>query len=196
MTRSLHLNLLFTESTIHGNSLFSRDTGIVENLFPNIPKTASSAWHDIKKKILCDNIDAVTQPRRNDWTFPNWRRIWFSDDSRLLQEILMEECIYTSNERKFFLSLVCRRWRVSRRKAFWKGYIYALTCYPIISMLKDGDPLWPNSDLVLVLGNLTDQRNNDESLQPHLASLIESVIPTGHAKPHTAHRTSAYLPPE
>lgn len=116
-----------------------------------------------------------------NWTLRNWKRIWFSDESR------------------FMLQHRDGRVRVYRRK----NERFANNCVIEVDRFGGGSVMmWgaisynQRTPLVLVSGNLTAQKYRDEILQPHLLPVISTqreVFQHDNARPHTARATVDFL---
>jgi transposase len=119
--------------------------------------------------------------RLRDWTFRNWRRIWFSDESRFLLQkrdgrIRMYRC---RNER---FSSSCAQEVDSYGE-----------CSVMIWALTSNDN---KAELVHVPGNLTAVRYRDEILQPYLMHVIDrqrELFQQDNARPHASRLTMDYL---
>lgn len=115
------------------------------------------------------------------WTLVQWRRIWFSDESRFL--------LYRHDGRM----------RVYRRR----NERYAQHCIQGVDRYGGGSVMmWAaisvdgRTDLVHVQGNLTAVRYRDEILQRHLIPAIDvrrQMFQHDNARPHTARVTVDYL---
>ena len=108
------------------------------------------------------------------WTFRNWRRIWFSDESRfLLQKRDGSIRVYRRGNERFSSSCVLEV------DSFGGGSVMML------STISNDRKI----DLVHVPGNLTAVRYRDEILQPHLMHAIDQqreLFQQENARPHTA----------
>jgi transposase len=119
--------------------------------------------------------------RLRGWTFRNWRRIWFRDESR------------------FLLQKRDGRIRVYRRR----NESFSSSCIQEVDSVGGGSVMmWAatsndrKTDLVHVPGNLTAVRYRDEILQPHLMHVIDrqrELFQKDNARPHTARVTIDYL---
>ena len=119
--------------------------------------------------------------RLRGWTFRNWRRIWFSDESR------------------FLLQKRDGRIRVYRRR----NERFSSSCVQEVDSFGGGSVMmWAaisndhKTDLVHVPGNLTVVRYRDEILQPHLMHVIDpqkNLFQQDNAKPHAVRVTMGYL---
>ena len=119
--------------------------------------------------------------RLRGWTFRNWRRIWFSDESR------------------FLLQKRDGRIRVYRRR----NERFSSSCVQEVDSFDGGSVMmWEaisndrKTDLVHVLRNLTAVRYRDEILQPHLMHVIDrqrELFQQDNARPHTARVAMDYL---
>jgi hypothetical protein len=100
----------------------------------------------------------MVQHVRN-WTLRNWRRIWFSDESRfMLQHRDGCICVYRRKNEGFANNCVVE---VDR---FGGGIV----------MMWGAITYNRRTPLILVPGNLTAQRYRDEILQPHLLPVINT----------------------
>ena len=114
--------------------------------------------------------------RLRGWTFRNWRRIWFSDESR------------------FLLQKRDGRIRVYRRQNERLSY----SCVQEVASFG-GDSVILNdhkTDIVHVSGNLTAVMYRDEILQDHLLHVIDrqkELFQQDIARPHTTHVAMYYL---
>lgn len=121
----------------------------------------------------CTNVQA--------WNLPNWRRIWFSDESRFLLERRDGRMrVYRRRRERFADACVPRVDRLGRGSVMMWGTI---TCRR-------------RSDLVMIQGNLTAQRYCDEILRPHLLPIIDrqrELFQQDNARPHTARHTRDFL---
>jgi transposase len=112
--------------------------------------------------------------RLRDWTFRNWRRIWFSDESHfLLQKRDSWIRVYRYRYERFFSSCV------QEVDSFGGG---SVMMWAAISNDR-------KTDLVHVPGNLTAVRYINEILQPHLMHVIDQqreLLQQDNARPHTA----------
>jgi hypothetical protein len=119
--------------------------------------------------------------RLRGWTFRNWRRIWFTDESRVL------------------LQKRDGRIRVYRRQ----NEPFSSSCAQEVDIFNGGSVMmWAaisndrKTDIVHVPGNLTAVRYRDEILQPHLMHVIDrqrELFQQDNARPHTARVTMDYL---
>ena len=115
------------------------------------------------------------------WDLANWKRIWFSDESR------------------FLLQRNDGRQRVYRRR----NERYAPNCLRQVDHFGGGSVMmWGaisytgRTDLVLVQGNLTANRYIDQILRPHVLPNINrqrQLFQQDNARPHTARVTMAFL---
>ena len=115
------------------------------------------------------------------WDLANWRRIWFSDESR------------------FLLQRHDGRQRVYRRR----NERYAPNCVRQVDHFGGGSVMmWGaisytgRTDLVLVQGNLTANRYIDQILRPHVLPNINrqrQLFQQDNARPHAARVTMAFL---
>ena len=115
------------------------------------------------------------------WTFQNWRRIWFSDESR------------------FLLQKRDDRIRVYRRR----NERFSSSCVQEVDSFGGSNVMmWAaisndhKTDLVHVPGNLTAVRYRDEILQPHLMHVFDrqmGLFQQDNARPHIARVTMDYL---
>ena len=108
------------------------------------------------------------------WTFRNWRRIWFSDESRfLLQKRDGRIRVYRRRNERFSSSCV------QEVDSFGGGSI----------MMWEAISNDRKTDLVHVPGNLTAVRYKNEIRQPHLMHVIDrqgGLLQQNNARPHTA----------
>ena len=115
------------------------------------------------------------------WTLANWRRIWFSDESRyLLRRRDGRDRVYRRRHERF--APHCIR-QVDR---FGGGSVMV---WGAISYTR-------KSELVLVQGNLTANRYIDQILRPHVLHLVDpqrQLFQQDNARPHTARATADYL---
>ena len=119
--------------------------------------------------------------RLRGWSFRNWRRIWFSDESR------------------FLLQKHDGRIRVYRRR----NEHFSSSCVQEVDSFGGSSVMmWVaisndrKTDLVHVPGNLTAVRHRNEILQPHLMHVIDrqrELFQQDNARPHTARVTMNYL---
>lgn len=115
------------------------------------------------------------------WTLRNWRRIWFSDESR------------------FMLKRRDGRTRVYRRK----NERFSQACVQEVDRFGGGSVMvWAaisydhRTNLVNIHGNLTAERYRDNILQPHLMPVINrqrELFQQDNARPHTARVTRDFL---
>lgn len=114
-------------------------------------------------------------------TLQNWRRIWFSDESRfLLQRHDGRQRLYRRRHKRF--APICVR-QVDR----FGGE--SVMVWGTISYNQ-------KSDLVIVPGNLTAQRYINHVLELHLLPIIDQqtqIFQRDNARPHTARATMNFL---
>ena len=132
--------------------------------------------HRRRRVQWCNNVQA--------WTLANWRRIWFSDESR------------------FLLERRDGRMRVYRRR----HERFANACVPQVDRFGRGSVMmWGaisytgRSDLIMVRGHLTALRYRDEILRPHLLPILNrqrELFQQDNARPHTARVTRDFLTTE
>jgi hypothetical protein len=119
--------------------------------------------------------------RLRGWTFRNWRRIWFSDESRfLLQKRDDSIRVYRRRNERFSSSCVLEV------DSFGGGSVM------MWSTISNDRKLY----LVHVPGNLTAVRYRDEIIQPHLMHVIDrqrELLQQDNARPHTARVAMDYL---
>ena len=119
--------------------------------------------------------------RLRSWSFRNWRRIWFSDESRfLLQKHDGRIRVYRRRNERFSSSCV--------QEVDSFGGSSVMMWVAISNDRK--------TDLVHVPGNLTAVRHRDEILQPHQPHVIDrqrELFQQDNARPHTARVTMNYL---
>ena len=127
-----------------------------------------------RKRVLWCNI-------LRGWTFRNWCRIWFSDESRfLLQKRDGRIRVYRRRNEHFTSSCV------QEVDSYCGGSVMMLA---VIS--ND-----TKTELVHVPGNLTAVRYKDEILQPHLMHVVDrqrELFQQDNPRPHTARLTRDYL---
>ena len=115
------------------------------------------------------------------WNLVNWRRIWFSDESRFLLE------------RRDGRQRVYRR----RRERFAPNCVRQGDRYGGGSVMVWGAMSYNGrSELVVVQGNLTANRYIDQILRPHLLPILNrqrEIFQHDNARPHTARATRDYL---
>ena len=115
------------------------------------------------------------------WPQQRWRTVWFSDESRFLEQ------------------RADGRARVYRRR----NERFATNCIQEVDRFGGGSVMmWAaishtgRTDLVHVNGTLTAQRYCDEILQPHVVPIMQNngrIFQQDNARPHTARITTAYL---
>jgi transposase len=119
--------------------------------------------------------------RLRGWTFRNWRRIWFSDDSSfLLQKRDGIIRVYRRRNERFSSSCV------QEVDSFGRG---GVMMWATISNDR-------KTDLVHVSGNVTTLRYRKEILQPHHMHVIDrqrELFQLDNARPHTARVAMDYL---
>jgi hypothetical protein len=115
------------------------------------------------------------------WNLVNWRRVWFSDESRFLIE------------RRDGRVRVCRR----RNERFAPYCVVEVDNYGGGSVKVWGAiSYFRKIQLVPIRGNLNAARYRDEILQPHLLLAIDvrrEIFKQDNARPHTARLTMDYL---
>lgn len=118
------------------------------------------------------------------WTLRNWRRVWFSDESRfLLQRHDGRQRVYRRRNERFANNCVAQ---VDR---FGGGSV----------MMWGAISYTGRSELVLVQRNLTAVRYRDEILRPHMLPLMDrqrELFQHDNARPHAARLTAQYLEDE
>ena len=115
------------------------------------------------------------------WNLRNWRRVWFSDESRfLLQRRDGRQRVYRRDNERFAPNCV----RQVDRFGGGSVMVWGAMSYN------------HRSDLVIIRGNLTAQRYINDVLQPHLLPIINhqrELFQHDNARPHTARATAAFL---
>lgn len=118
------------------------------------------------------------------WNLRNWRRIWFSDESRFpLQRHDGRQRVYRRRNERFANNCVAQ---VDR---FGGGSV----------MMWGAISYTGRSELVLVQGNLTAVRYRDEILRPYMLPIMDrqrELFQQDNARPHTARLTVDYLDEE
>ena len=111
------------------------------------------------------------------WTFRNWCRIWFSDESRFLLQKRQKRDgriqVYRRRNERFSSSCV------QEVESYGRGIVMMWA-----AISNDS-----KTELVHVLGNLTAVRYRDKILQPHLMHIIarqRELFQQDNARPHTA----------
>ena len=121
----------------------------------------------------CNNVQA--------WDLRNWRRVWFSDESRyLLQRRDGRQRVYRRQNERFAPNCIRQMDRFGGGSVMvWGAISYN-----------------HRSELVVVQGNLTANRYIEQILHPHLRPIINhqrELLQHDNARPHTARATVAYL---
>lgn len=129
--------------------------------------------HRVGRLRWCNNVVV--------WNLRNWRRIWFSDESRfLLQRRDGRNRVYRRAQERYAPNCVRQ---VDR---FGGGSVMVWAAISYIN----------RTDLIHVQGNLTAVRYRDNILQPHLLPVIDvqrELFQQDNARPHTARATMAFL---
>ena len=115
------------------------------------------------------------------WTLVNWRRIWFSDESRFsLYHHDGRQRVYRRRNERYIRPCVLEKDRHGGG---------SVMVWAAISVAG-------RTDLVRVQGNLTAVRYRDEILQPHLLPAINvnrEIFQQDNARPHVARVTADFL---
>ena len=115
------------------------------------------------------------------WGLQQWKRIWFSDESRfLLERHDGRQRVYRRRHERFEPN------RIQQVDRFGGGSVMV---WGAISYNQ-------KSHLVIIQGNLTAQRYIDHVLRPHLLPIIDQqrqMFQQDNARPHTARATMTFL---
>jgi hypothetical protein len=119
--------------------------------------------------------------RVRGWDLQNWRRVWFSNESRfMLQKRDCRTRVYRRRNERFARNCVLEV------DIFGGGSV----------MMRDAISYARKSQLVHIPGNLNAARYRDEVLTPHILpamNLRRDVFQHDHARPHTARATDDFL---
>ena len=186
--RSVHPGLSSTESNSCRINHCSRNTWIAKNQLTNSPQRLR--LHGVRPRR--PYFGAVLTPlhrreivcwcnRLRGWTLRDWRRIWFSDESRsLLQKRDGRIRVYRRRNERFSSSCI------HEVDSFGRGSVMMWT-----ALSNDR-----KTDLVHVPGNLTAVRYRDAIFQPHLMHIIDrqrELFQQDNARSHTSRVAMDYL---